>query len=225
MLDRLGLGPVAGSVGSGESELSFAGTAMALLSDIDGQSQFNKQTGRAPAQAIGGAALTDPQPTGLLALRLMHASSDPATRLLQVQRLCVAAAMIGEACGAVRLYWPAAALWSPVAALANAVAALEREGLPPILHLVAFTSGVDVVQTRGLAHFCNVELQLQAPSNLPLTEAVRRLARLAIHAMIVGPLEPGAAIAGLERHERLIVGAALKDSDPPVLPVRMLVGR
>jgi hypothetical protein len=222
-LKQLGLAPVMGADTAGPIRVEFAGTTLTLFTGPDAHDQYHDLQAAEKLQAIGGVTVADPDPdqSGLLALRVEGAPGDRRQRLQQVQHQCVVAAMIGEVFAAQRLYWPPAALWSPMGALVDAITALESEGLPPILHLVAFTSSADAVRTRGLAHFCGIELQLQTPRDFPATEAVRRLARLAVHAMIVGPLEPGAAIAGLARGEQLIIGMALDGIRPPVVPVHL----
>jgi hypothetical protein len=216
-------------VGSSDSDgawtLRVGGTAMQLVSGRAARALFDAGDADAPL-SIGGAASEAPDPVGLLAIRLVQAEfADQQAHLAAVQQLCVAAVALGSALGATRLFWPPAQLWSPFAALTDAVAALQDQGLPPVLHLVAMRrAGAARMQTGGLAHFCGVELAIDHPAEMTEADAVRRLARLAIHAMIVGPMLPGASVAGLAPGETLVVGRT-EAGTPPILPVHARPGR
>jgi hypothetical protein len=154
------------------------------------------------------------------------AGADRAAYLQTVQQLFAAAALVSQILGMTRLFWPPAQLWSPTSALVEAIAPLERSGIPPVLHLIAFLEqpGIAVIQSRGLAYFCGIELALAHDGVMPPSEVVRRLARLCIHAMVTGPMQPGAVIAGMEPGETLSVGSA-NGASPPVIAVQLARGR
>ena len=133
-----------------------------------------------------------------------------------MQRLCAVAALLAGLVGADVLYWSPAALWSSTAMLGEAVKAMERQGLPPVLHLVAFrasvTDGDLRLTSRGLAWFAGHEIRLSTPSSLSVTQALRRAARLAVDAMLHNGLEGPMIVDGLEAGEKLAVGP-LQDGD------------
>lgn len=206
LFDRIGLLSDQDNKAAEIINLAFSGTAMCLR--VGGTDPIASACGptAAPCQSIGGASAAAPDPAGLLRLSLAMPHSDQFRYVQQVQRLCAAAAMIGSACGAGRLYWPPASLWSPLPALIDAVAASERQGLPPVMHLIAFANDDVAIVTRGLTHFCDVEFQLRSDSPMAMPEMVRRLARLCIHAMLVGPTDAGAELPGLSPGETIRVG-------------------
>ena len=189
--------------------LSFAGTALWLHP-------------RAAAVHLPALARLTPDPAAagaaadvLAALELAQPlpPAGPA-RAIAAQRLCCVAAMLAAALGATRMAWLPARLWSATADLGDAIAAMETEGLPPILHLIGFASDVQAgapraqLQSRGLAFFADCELRLDYPAAMPPTEALRRLARLAIHAMLNGAPAPGQTMPGLVDGELLRVAPA-----------------
>ena len=215
--------------------LRFADSAFELLVGKAALAAWQRVAVASAVRSIGAAAISAPEVSGLIALSLGAPSSesvDHHERLQRVQHLFVVAALIGEAFAAERLYWQPAALWSPVSALPDAVAAMEAQRLPPVLHMVAFAAdegvGEDdsaVIRSFGLAHFCGVELSLVHPATMSHGDAVRRLARLVVHALVVGPLQPGAAVPGMEQGEMLIVDALKPGTNPPLIPVRLVVQR
>jgi hypothetical protein len=226
LLDRLGLSPnVATPVADARLSISLLDSRMALY---DGAAALDLLTAHidGPAATIGDAPSHLPEAGSLIAIEL-EASSFPsqAAHFAAVQQLCVAAVALGSAIGATRLFWPPAQLWSPFSALVDAVAALEDQGLPPVLHLVAMQQrqtehGATRIISRGLAHFCGVEIALEYGPTFSGIDAVQRLARLVIHAMIAGPLHVGAVVAGIERGERLLV-MARETGTPPVILVQL----
>jgi hypothetical protein len=201
LVDRLGLLDPIGGLHDTAITLQFGGTDMLL------SAQTSSPALQDPVASRGIGDVSTAPPDSELSLRICLEQPDRASgrHIQQVQHLCAAAAMIAEACGAERMYWPPARLWSPVTALAEAVAASEAQGLPPVLHLVAFLPEDGAVVTRGLAYLCGIELRLTCDVPMALPEMVRRLARLAVHAMLVGPLAPGASVAGLEPGELILV--------------------
>lgn len=236
-LENIGL-LTANSPGAGTGDrhaLRFADSAVDLLVGEAALAAWQGAAAAVAVRSIGTAAITVPEVSGLIALSLHTPSSEIADRHEQLQRaqhLFAVAAIVGEAFAAKRLYWPPAALWSPMSALSDAVAAMEAQRLPPVLHMVAFAAeekmradGSAVIRSFGLAHFCDVELSLVHPSALSHADAVRRLARLVVHALVVGPLQPGAAVPGMEQGEMLIVGAPEIGAVPPLVPIRLVTGR
>ena len=228
LLDRLDLKEAgAGNAQGGSRMLAFGGVAVSM--------SWTK-TPALPAldddAALAGASRAIP--AGLtFALDLPQLQrSDGLQRFQAAQRLAALAAVVGAAFAASRMLWTPAQLWSPVAMLGDAVAALERQGLPPVLHLVAMRrlmtaeGPLSSMQTRGLNWFCGSELRIDHPEAMSDADVVKRLARLCIHAMVAGPLEPGAAVPGLDRGEMLIAGPWASDAGGgPVLPLRLRQGR
>lgn len=219
LLDRAGLLAIHDEDADGTYRLTFAGSPLALRAGAEIVGSAMTCDAACSWTAIGNVSREPPVESQAFVLSLDRRGPDQAARVRDVQRLCAAAAMIAELCGAQRLFWSPAALWSPVAALVRAVAVTEHQGLPPIMHLVAFLQDGDAVVTRGLAYFCDVELRLTANIGLSLPEMVRRLARLAVHAMILGPLHHGAIVPGIEVGERLVVGRARATSSATMIDV------
>lgn len=125
-------------------------------------------------------------------------------------------------------FWPPARLWSRFDRdfVAPTIAAMERQGLPPVMHLVAFSAMADdagiAVFTRGLAFFAGAELRLSGPSLLSERDALRSAARLAIDAMLqrgsAGPM----IVDGLNKGERLRLGAPTVEDGDRVIPVEWI---
>jgi hypothetical protein len=171
----------------------------------------------AAAQAMVADGLLAAEPAGPDAAPVIVAALEMAAplpprgpeRIIAAQRLCCVAAMLAAGLSATRIAWVPAALWSAAADLGDAIAAMEHEGLPPILHLIAFT--LDAVpdapraalQSRGLAFFADCELRLDYPAQIAPADALRRLARLAIHVMLNGMPAPGLVVPGLVAGEQL----------------------
>lgn len=221
LLDRIGLLPSdAGPAGDGLM-LAFAGTRIHLRTDPGFIGAVFDRADPAGMIGVGSVGTDAADPARCLALTIEPVPAGVA-RTGAVQRLFVVAAMIAELAGAQRLYWSPAHLWSPVAVLADAVAASEAQGLPPVMHLIAFRPEAEPdVVTQGLAHFCDVELRLTDAGDLPFVERVRRLARLAVHAMLVGPMLPGAAVPGLVSGEILTISRQVKEAQGTVVEVRL----
>ncbi len=145
-----------------------------------------------------------------------------------VRRQCCVAAMVASALDVPMVHWVPAQLWTRTDELAAAVAAMADEGLPPVLHLVNFTCTDAATQvggrdchelaTRGLDVFAGVELSLAYPAAMAEGEAVRRLARMTIHAMVRGAAPEAGMIAGLVDGEQLLI-AVPTDSAPPVVRI------
>jgi hypothetical protein len=134
-------------------------------------------------------------------------------------------AMVADA---VAIYWPPAHLWSRFErGFADAtVADMDREGIPPVMHLVDFAvvheGATLTVSTRGLAIFAGSELRLSGPSPLSARDGLRAAARLAIDAMLQrGPAGP-MIVDGLNMGERLRLGAAIVEDGGRVIPVEWI---
>jgi hypothetical protein len=216
-MDQLGLS-------EGAFTIRMFGTSMRVSEGNDAMALFTAGAALCP-HSIGDAPVDPPLPSSLIAIEMDPGPfADAAGRLSAAQHLCIAALAIGSAVGAGRLYWSPAQLWSPFSALKDAVVALQDQGLPPILHLVAMVSRAEGrLSTNGLSLFSGVEIILEYPPHMPSADAVRRLARLAIHAMVVGPMQSGAAIAGLEPGEALLFGHT-EPGDPPHAMVQLKQG-
>ncbi len=220
LADRLGLGGTAGP--DGAWILHFGSTAIQMQYGADAERLLRAVLDGADAIAsVGNASVLPPEHGHIIALSIQPAAIHGVKagdgkwvmdRLQQIQQLCCAAAILSEATGATRLYCATARLWSPAAALIDAIAALERQGIPPLLHIVAFLGGTSngdaVLSSRGLCVIAGFELVMRYPPALPVVEAIRRLARLAVHALVAGPLQSGAVVAGIAPGETLTIGTA-----------------
>lgn len=236
LIARLGLTPV---------PLASATSADAVLMTYHG-TRLRCRWGSAPhadlltalsasgaVQSVGDVSSAPPAQPYSLAIDLVGAYPDRSAQLIAIQHLCCATAMLSAALGAKRMFWPPAALWSSTSELGSAIAAMEAEGLPPVLHLVAFRyadgdHGRSLLTSRGLALFIGAELQLDYPTNFGGAEAVRRLARLAIHAMIAGPPGPKTHMPGILPDELLTVGSWSMDAtgapDGALIPIQLNSG-
>lgn len=214
MFQRLGLRQ------AGHEALAFGGTAIEWV-EGDAARAAAELGSRAGHRSIGVDATADSDDGRWVALRASDGSGAP---VQATQRLCAAVGMVAAATAATRLYWAPARLWSSVAMFSAAVIASERQGLPPVMHLVGFDvaeDGATSIGSDGLAWFCGHELRLTAPSGYPVAQALRRAARLAVDAMVhrglVGPM----TVTGIERGEELIVGPPSDAHDVPVVPVEL----
>ena len=104
-------------------------------------------------------------------------------------------------------FWSAARLWSDAPQLRASIAEMQASGMPPVLHLVAFRRrGEDAgerMRTRGLSLFTGQELEAAVPAGWTVADMVKRLARLAIDAMLNGPVVREQAAPGLHAGERV----------------------
>jgi hypothetical protein len=109
--------------------------------------------------------------------------------------------------GAEQIFWSPAGLWSDAWAFRAAVAEMLASGMPPVLHLVAFDRGGygGAMRSRGLAFFAAQELEMREGGGLPDRELLRRLARLAIDAMVNGAISAQRTFPGLVAGERIEV--------------------
>lgn len=120
--------------------------------------------------------------------------------------------------GATQLYWDAAALWSDAKMFRGALAEYLVSGMPPVLHIIAFRrTGEQRVRTRGLSYFAGQEIEALIPEGMDLQAAVRRLARLALDAMIGGPYTEPVEVPGLEPREAIRLFPEQAVGDEPAL--------
>lgn len=115
------------------------------------------------------------------------------------------AVLLIDLCGADRMYWSPAGLWSDARQFQAAVTEMLTSGMPPVLHVVAFHAGRDGtgMQTQGLAHFAGQELIATDAVGLDRAGLLRRMARLAIDIMINGAVQAPRSFPGLVEGERI----------------------
>lgn len=214
------------SLGAHDFGLSAGAAAQAIAADVIGEA--TSRLGAVEAATAEQCAL---------ALALDHV---PGTRTAAAQAMAAAAALIAGALGARAMFWSPAQLWSPTAMLGEAAVAMQRQGLPPVLHVVAFAvhrfAATLVIDTRGLAWFGGWELRLICPHHYNPAEGLRRAGRLAIAMMVEGPggglnsvsdMADGwasATVPGLLPGERLTIGALLSEGERTILPVTLTPG-
>jgi hypothetical protein len=226
-LSRLGLVQAAGGAAQRPVRLQFGATGL-LLDDSDAaRARFLEAHAAVPSISVGGADTALSDDAAVMALTLAD-DLHPSNRrqlMAAVQQLMAAAALIARPLKLDRLFWPPAGLWSPTAPLSDAITSLERLGLPPVLHIIGFVErGAErKVQSVGLFLFCGVEIALLHDGRLSGPELVRRLSRLVIHAMVTGPLQRGAAVAGLAEDERMSV-IGISDTAPAIQSIRLTHG-
>jgi hypothetical protein len=106
-----------------------------------------------------------------------------------------------------QIYWSPAGLWSDAWTFRAAVAEMLVSGMPPVLHLIAFNpaGAGGALRSNGLAFFASQELEVRDDGGLLQRELVRRLARLAIDAMINGAIAARRSFPGLVADERIDV--------------------
>ncbi len=171
----------------------------------------------APARLVGLACAPD---TGSgLALGFRCAGGDGGD-IVSIQRLCALTGLIASTLPDAAIGWLPARIWSSAPLFADAVVASERQGLPPVMHLVGFDVAEDAnigVTTEGLAWFCGHELRLTAPSPVSARGAIRRAARLAVDALVHRGLAGPMTVDGIDKGEKLVIGI----SADGVVPVEL----
>lgn len=217
-------------VGSGTATPAETVSAWLLLPEADAVSAIPP----AEAEGAGCPAEVAVADVALFALETSPDCSSGAWLALSATgpRLEAALSIVGQAASAgaeqAAFFWPPAQLWSRFDRdfVAPAITAMDRQGMPPVMHLVAFITSVDAaaitVVTRGLAFFAGVELRLSGPSPLSARDALRTAARLAIDAMLQqGPAGP-MIVDGLNKGERLRLGAPIVEDGNRVIPVEWI---
>jgi hypothetical protein len=198
-LDQLGLER------AGAGQLRFGGGLFEWVKD-DAAASVLAQMQRPPVGLIGLNHAPDAEQGVTIALRC--AEGDTAD-VVAVQRLCALAGLIASTLPGAAIGWLPARLWSSPALFGAAVSATERQGLPPVMHLVGFdvSQGAHVtITTDGLNWFCGHELRLTAPSPVSAREAIRRAARLAVDALVHDGLAGPMIVDGIETGEKLVIG-------------------
>ncbi len=126
--------------------------------------------------------------------------------------------LLSDMCAATHLFWSPAALWSDARMFRDALVELLTSGMPPVLHQVAFRrAAAGRVRTRGLSYFAGHEIEAMLPDGMDVQGGVRRLARLALDAMINGPFDRPMDIDGLEAGEHVHLRPMPAVGDEPVL--------
>ena len=202
LLDRLGLAPDGDRLTIGGTSVEWVEGAAAIA--VAGP------LASGDAHVFGIASAPHLSAGHMLAFRL---AADEAVTAKSILRLCTATGLVSSALDADSIGWVPANLWSSASMFADAVAATERQGLPPIMHLVAFDAADGVIETHGLACFCGHELRLTAPSGYPEREVLRRAARLAIDAFMHDGLAGPMTVAGIDEGELLVIGRRV-DAEP-----------
>lgn len=129
-----------------------------------------------------------------------------------------------DMCGATHLFWDPAALWSDAQMFRTALAELLTSGMPPVLHQVAFRRvAAGRVQTRGLSYFAGHEIEAVLPDGMDVQAAVRRLARLAIDAMLNGPYDRATEVEGMEAGEHIRLLPQPVKGDEPALVLAQII--
>ncbi len=210
LFDRFGLAPGGDRLTIGGTSIQWAAGAGAIA--VAGPLACGD------VRLLGIASAPDLSAGHALAFRLAVGESVTAKSIL---RLCTAVGLICSALEADAIGWVPANLWSSASMFGEAIVATERQGLPPIMHLVAFDAADGVIETRGLAWFCGHELRLTAPSGYPEREALRRAARLAIDAFKHDGLAGPMTVEGIDKGEQLVIGQRVDTEHVPTVPVEL----
>lgn len=179
-----------------------------------------------PANYVGMDSAPDAGTRAVLALSFDRLS--PSLRAATAQRLAFTIATIANRTGGFALYWPPARLWSPAGELAQAVITLEKMGIPPILHFVAFESGAAAggapqrLRTRGLRWFVGQELIVAGPPYLSVADLTRHAARVAIDMMVHGRITTAVEAEGLGPGERVQIRPATDTDDDAMVEVTIV---
>lgn len=211
LFDRLGLKPDGSRLTIGGTRIEWAAGAQALA--------VAEPLAGGNGHLLGIASAPDLSAGHALAFRV--SDRQRAAGVQPVLRLCTVVGLIASAIEADSIGWLPANLWSSASMFGDAIVATERQGQPPIMHLVAFAAANDVIATHGLAWFCGHELRLTAPSGYPEREALRRAARLAIDAFMHDGLAGPMTVAGMEKGEVLVIGQRVDDEPAPIVPVEL----
>lgn len=102
-------------------------------------------------------------------------------------------------------FWGPARLWSDAKKQFRAsTAEMLASGMPPVLHLIAFQQHgagvVEIIRTRGLAHF-GQDGEMSDPTGWTVADLVRRLARLSLDIIINGQFQDARRLPGLDPGE------------------------
>lgn len=206
-------------------------TPIGVMGGPVAEQMLREQANLGAASLAGLDIVPDMQRCHIVALSLQRLPA--ATRARAVQRLAFMAAMLCEAVQASAMFWPPAQLWSNPNDLAAAVIAMEQQGLPPLLHFVAFSdlpadktdvAGGHGVGTHGLAWMVGHEIEVIAPLTLPRPEILRRCARLAVDTMVKGAYRQPMRIAGMAAGEVIDICPVDSDSSDMGRVVKARIG-
>nr|MCU0729425.1 hypothetical protein [Sphingopyxis sp.] len=198
--------------GRGGMRAQLRGLSAHILCGAAARSALNAAMASGPPPHVLGMAPPDVTAMDVVALTPVDgAANDP---LETAQSLCAIAALLTPLARVHALFWRPAALWTPASSLAEAAVAIDKQGLPPVLHVVSFTlddmapPDADDPQrsltSRGLGWFGVADMRLSYPAGQPFHWALRRATRLAIDAMVNRWLPAGTAVDGMEAGERIL---------------------
>ena len=169
--------------------------------------------GQADENMAGWRAFFEPLPGGDSRWLRLGLGPDLATgyALAEILRpfLC-AAVRIARACGQRGMGWVPARLFSALSLWDEQLELFERHELLPVVPLVAFDDGPNLVSTRGLDQLAGEELLIEAPM-LTRQQLVRRMLRLAVDRYRDGPFEHDALLPDIEPDMawRVVAGAGI----------------
>jgi hypothetical protein len=112
---------------------------------------------------------------------------------------------IGEALGAVAVYWRPADIVSGFGYFTQAVRGYDGGGVFPVLALIHFdSSNAASITSKGLAYLCEQEIAF-SPGSMSTQEAMRRVVRVAHDLATNGPVRSPIELLGMEAGERLLL--------------------
>ena len=200
-LRRMGLEPGVAAVSPPVPEL-FGGDCLEI--------RFAEQralAGRISETILGPVVHPDRplQPAEVLACAPIGALSG--NKVADSRELFKLAVLLIDLTRAEQIYWSPAGLWSDAWTFRAAVAEMLASGMPPVLHLVAFNpaGAGGALRSHGLAFFGSQELEVRESGGLSQRELMRRLARLAIDAMVNGAISARRTFPGLVAGEHIEV--------------------
>lgn len=198
--------------GSGSMRAQLRGLSAHILCGAAARVALDGALASGPPPHVLGMAPPDVTAMDVVALTPVDGGAhDP---LETAQSLCAIAALLTPLARVHALFWRPAALWTPASSLAEAAVAIDRQGLPPVLHVVSFTlddmapAGAEEqrrsLTSHGLGWFGVADMRLFYPAGQPFQWALRRATRLAIDAMVNGWLPAGTLVDGMEPGERIL---------------------
>lgn len=198
--------------------------------DISGEpvaaQMLREQVEQGAVSLAGLDIVPDARRCHVVALSLQR--SPAVTRAQAVQRLAFLAAALVGPLGASTMFWPPAQLWSNANELADAVIMMEAQGLPPLLHFVAFNTaptpsdGEHGIITRGLMWVVGHEIEVSAPLSFSRPELLRRAARLGVDVMANGAYSHAVTVPGLTKGEKIFIAAVDDDESVKIVRARIV---
>lgn len=146
------------------------------------------------------------QQEGAFALRPgRHISSERPVPII-LEKMLELASKIGANLEYTAVFWRPAQLITGAQYFAETIGQMASGGILPVLSLVDFRSiSGNSHQTYGLAHFSGQEICLQTPEGMSDNDRVRRLVRLALDAIIHGPVTEPITAKGISSGEQVIL--------------------